>query len=164
MDLVTPSLGLIFWTGITFLILLVILRKAAWKPILGAVKAREESITNALESAEKARNEMADLQADNERILNEARAERDAMLKEARELKAQMIVDAKGLASAEGDKMIANAKASIENEKMAAITELKNKVAELSIEIAEKVIRKEFDNADKQKEFAGNLLKEVTLN
>lgn len=158
------SIGLFFWQSLLFVGLLLILRKFAWKPILGAVESREEGIKNALESAERAKDEMAALQADNERILNEARAERDALLKEAREMKDGIIAEAKGTASVEADKLIASAKASIEREKMAAITELKNQVADLSIEIAEKVIRKEFDNADKQKEFAGSLLKEVTLN
>ncbi len=158
------SVGLFFWQTLLFLVLLFVLRKYAWKPILNAVEGREEGIKEALDAAEKAKEEMANLQADNERILNEARIERDSMLKEAREMKENIVAEAKTLAGTEADKMIELAKASIEREKMAAITELKNQVAELSIDIAEKVIRKEFDNADKQKEFAGTLLKEVTLN
>jgi F-type H+-transporting ATPase subunit b len=138
MDLITPQFGLVFWTAITFLVLLFILRKFAWKPILGAVEERENGIKDALASAESARKEMENLTADNERILKEARAEREAMLKEAREIKNKMIDDAKGEAQTQANKMISQAQAAIESEKKAAMAELKSHVAGLSIEIAEK--------------------------
>ena len=143
MDLITPELGLVFWTLVTFLILLFILRKFAWKPILGAVSDREEGIKDALASAEKARQEMENLTADNERILQEARAEREAMLKDARDVKNKMIADAKDEAQAQASKMIEQAQLAIESEKKAAMAELKSHVAGLSLDIAEKVVRDE---------------------
>ena len=115
MDLITPGFGLVFWTAITFICLLFILRKFAWKPILGAVEDREEGIKKALASAENARKEMENLHADNERILNEARAEREALLKEARDIKSKMIADAKEEAQAQASKMIEQAQAAIES-------------------------------------------------
>jgi len=164
MELVTPQIGLIFWTTISFLILMLLLKKFAWSPILGAVKNREESIKEALESAENARKEMANLQADNERILKEARAERDEMLKEARDIKANIVSDAKNSAKEEADKIIASAKAVIENEKTAAISELKNSVGALSVEIAEKVLKAELKDSDKQNAYIAEMLKDVKLN
>ena len=133
MDLITPEFGLVFWTLITFLVLLFILKKFAWKPILGAVSEREEGIKDALASAVEARKEMENLQADNERILKEARAEREALLKEARELKSKMIDDAKQDAKSEASKLVAQAQAAIEAEKKAAIADLKSQVAQISI-------------------------------
>ena len=164
MDLITPEFGLVFWTLITFLVLLFILRKFAWKPILGAVSEREEGIKDALASAEKARQEMENLQADNERILKEARTERETMLKEARELKAKMISDAKEEAQNQASKMIEQAQAAIDSEKKAAMAELKSHVAGLSIEIAEKVVRDELSNKDKQIKLVEDMLGETTLN
>ncbi len=164
MEFVTPGFGLVFWTAITFLILLFILRKFAWKPILGAVSDREEGIKNALASAEEAKKEMQNLKADNERILKEARVERDAMLKEAREIKDKMISDAKEQASEEAGKIIKQAQASIESEKQAAIADLKKQVATLSVEIAEKVVRKELSGKEKQLGLVEEMLDEVTLN
>ncbi len=158
------SFGLFFWQILLFVGLLLLLRKFAWKPILEAVNNREEGIKNALESAEAARKEMQNLQADNERILNEARAERDGMLKEARQLKENMIADAKNEAQAEADKIVAQAQATIASEKKAAIADLKNQVAGLSVEIAEKVVRKELSSKDKQLELVESMLGDVTLN
>ena len=158
------SLGLFFWQAVVFILLLLLLRKFAWKPILGAVNEREEGIRSALDSAEKARLEMENLQADNQKLLKEARAEREAMLKEARDIKNKMIEDAKGEAKVEANKMVAAAQASIESEKKAAIAELKSQVAELSIEIAEKVVRQELSNKDKQVELVESMLGETTLN
>jgi F-type H+-transporting ATPase subunit b len=158
------SFGLFFWQILIFVGLLLLLRKFAWKPILEAVNNREEGIKNALESAEEARKEMQNLQADNERILNEARAERDGMLKEARQIKENMIADAKSEAQAEADKIVVQAQATIVSEKKAAIAELKNQVAGFSVEIAEKMIRKELSGKDKQLELAASMLEEVTLN
>ncbi|AXT57374.1 F0F1 ATP synthase subunit B [Aquimarina sp. MMG015] len=158
------SFGLFFWQILLFVGLLLLLRKFAWKPILEAVNNREEGIKNALESAEAAKKEMQNLQADNERILNEARAERDGMLKEARQLKESMIADAKSEAQTEADKIVAQAQATIESEKKAAIADLKSQVAGLSVEIAEKVVRKELANKDKQLELVESMLGDVTLN
>lgn len=164
MDLITPGLGLVFWSAITFLVLLVILRKFAWKPILGAVSEREEGIKSALASAENARREMENLQADNERILKEARAEREAMLKEARDIKNKMIADAKEEAQSQANNLIVQAQAAIQSEKKAAMAELKNQVANLSIEIAEKVVRAELSNKDKQMSLVENMLGDAKLN
>ena len=164
MDLVTPEFGLIFWTSITFLVLLFILKKFAWKPILGAVSEREKGIKDALASAVEARKEMENLQADNERILKDARAEREAMLKDARELKNKMIDDAKQDAKIEANKLITQAQAAIEAEKKAAIADLKLQVAQISISIAEKVVREELSNTEKQEKLVESMLDNTTLN
>ena len=164
MDLVTPEFGLIFWTSITFLVLLFILKKFAWKPILGAVSEREKGIKDALACAVEARKEMENLQADNERILKEARAEREAMLKEARELKNKMIDDAKKDAKIEANKLITQAQAAIEAEKKAAIADLKSQVAQISISIAEKVVHEELSNTEKQEKLIESMLDNATLN
>ncbi len=162
--LVSPELGLIFWTALSFFILLFVLKKFAWKPILGAVKEREQGILDALASAEKARLEMQNLTADNERILKEARAERETLLKEAREIKTKMIADAKDEAQNQASKLIEQAQAAIQSEKKAAIAELKNQVAELSVNIAEKMVREELSNKDKQLKLVEDMLGEATLN
>jgi len=164
MDLITPGLGLVFWTIITFLILLIILKKFAWKPILGAVNEREESIKNALLSAENARKEMQNLQSDNQRILQEARLERDLMLKDAREMKEKMVADAKNEAQAQGLKMIEQAKTAIEGEKNAALAELKSHVATLSLEIAEKLLKDELSNKESQVKLVEKMLGDAKLN
>lgn len=158
------SIGLFFWQTVLFLALLFLLRKFAWKPILNAVNEREEGIKDALDSAEKARREMENLQADNQKLIKEARAEREAMLKEAREIKNKMIEDAKNEAKTEASILIAQAQASIETEKKAAIAELKSQVANLSIDIAEKVVREELSNKDKQLQLVESMLGEATLN
>ena len=157
------SLGLFFWQLILFVALVLLLKKFAWKPILNAVNDREEGILKALESAENARKEMQNLTADNERILKEARIERDAMLKEAREMKDGIISEAKSEAHAQATKVIDQAKATIESEKHAAIAEIKNQVAELSLEIAEKVMRNELSDKNKQIKLVEDMLKEVKL-
>ena len=157
------SIGLFVWQTVLFLALLFLLRKYAWKPILGAVEEREEGIKNALEAADKAKKDMEALNADNERILREAKAERDSILKEAREIKETIITEAKTQASEEADKVLASAREQINNEKLAAITELKNQVADLSIDIAEKVLKSELKDADKQKELVNNALKQAAL-
>ena len=164
MDLVTPDVGLLFWTFISFIILFVLLKKFAWKPIVGTVNDREQSIREALASAEAARKEMENLTADNEKILQEARAEREAMLKEARELKAKMIADSKEEAKLAADKMIANAQEAIETEKKAAVAELKSQVASLSVEIAEKVVKAELSDKEKQLKLVEDMLGDATLN
>lgn len=164
MDLVTPDVGLLFWTVISFFVLLFLLRKFAWKPIVGTVNDREQSIREALESAEKARLEMQNLTADNERILKEARVERESMLKEAREIKAKMITDAKDEAQIQANKMIEQAQIAIASEKKSAMAELKNHVAGLSVDIAEKMVREELSNKDKQLKLVENMLGEAKLN
>jgi len=141
-----------------------LLRKFAWGPILNAVNDREKSIEEALESAEEARLKIAELKTDNQALLNEARAERDAMLKEARGIKDNIIANAKTTANKEAEKIIASAKKNIQHEKMAAITELKNQVASLSIEIAEKILKDELSSADKQKAIIDNVVKDINLN
>ena len=164
MDLVTPSIGLIFWTTLAFVVLLILLRKFAWKPILSAVNTREESITNAMNAAEEAKKEMANLTSTNERLLNEAREERDSLMKEAREMKAEIIAKAKEEATSEGEKMIVNAKAAIETERKSAIADLKNQGASLSIDIAEKIVKGNLSGDDKQKQLVNELVEEVNLN
>ena len=158
------SIGLFFWQTLLFVLLLFLLKKYAWKPMLTAVNDREEGIKNALDSAEKAKREMENLQADNQKLLHEARAEREAMLKDAREIKNKMIEEAKDQAKVEASKLVAQAQASIETEKKAAIAELKSQVANLSIEIAEKVVREELSNKDKQIKLVESMLGEATLN
>lgn len=158
------SVGLFFWQTLLFLILLFLLRKFAWKPILKAVTDREESIEQALEQADKAREEMKKLQSDNEAIIREARIERDAILKEAREIKDSIIDEAKTKAGEEGAKMIEQAKEQITNQKLAAITELKNQVADMSITIAEKVLRRELESKDKAAELVNEQLNDFKLN
>lgn len=158
------SLGLFFWQAILFIALILLLKKFAWKPILDSVNEREEGIKNALDSAEKAKLEMQNLQADNQKLLKEAREERESMLKEARDIKNKMIEDAKGEAQSQANKMIAQAQAAIEGEKKAAIADLKTQVANLSIEIAEKVVREELSNKDKQIKLVESMLGEAKLN
>lgn len=164
MDLVTPSIGLVFWTTISFLALFLILRKVAWKPMLGAIHERERSIEDALNKADLAREEMSRLTNQNESLLKEARAERDQLLKEAKELKDAIVTEAKNQAQVEGAKLIEKAKIEINNQKVAALDEVKNQVASLSLEIAEKVLRKQFDDKQKQEALVSDLLKDVKLN
>ncbi len=156
--------GLIIWTTIIFTLLLIVLKKFAWKPILSAVDERNKSITDALKSADRAKEEMALLNADNERILTEGRLQRDELLKEARDIKATIIREAKEHANMEADKILTSAKEQITNEKMKAVTELKNSVAKLSIDIAEKVLKKELKSQSNQEEFIAGALKNSQLN
>jgi F-type H+-transporting ATPase subunit b len=158
------SFGLFFWQLLIFVGLILLLKKFAWKPILDAVNQREEGIRSALLSAEMARNEMQNLQADNQRILQEARMERDALLKEAREIKDKMIADSKTEAQAVGLQMIEHAKAAIQNEKNAAMAELKAQVSELSLEIAERILRDELSNRDSQVKLVERMLGDAKLN
>ena len=158
------SVGLFFWQTLLFLALLLLLRKYAWKPIMEAVDAREKNIEDSLASAEKARSEMERLQSDNQRILAEARAERDGILKEARVIKDKMISDAKSEASDQAARVISSAKEQINNEKMAAITELRNQVAEMSIEIAELVLKRELEDKAKQGAFVKEQMANFKMN
>jgi F-type H+-transporting ATPase subunit b len=163
MDLVTPDIGLVFWTTLCFAILLFILGKYAWKPILAAVAERENSIESALTKAEAVREEMARLTNENEALLKQARAERDAIITEGTKVKNQIISEAKEAAQKEGARLLDNARQEINNQKLIAIADLKNQVASLSLEIAEKVLRKQFEDQKKQDELVKELLKEVKL-
>lgn len=164
MGLITPDLGLLFWTGLVFCLLLFILTKFIWKPILSSVNAREQKITDALELAETTKAEMKALQAQNESLLKEARAERDAIVKDAKETATKMIEEAKNSARAESEKVLAAAKIAINADKAAAIAELKTQVAVISLEIAEKIIRGELSSDEKQKALAENLAADINLN
>ncbi len=164
MDLVTPDIGLIFWSTLFFGILLLVLGKFAWPAILTAVKARNESIRHALEAADRAKEEMAKLKADNEKILAEAKAERNALLKEAREVKDKLITDAKEKASEEAKKLIKNARESIQTEKASAINEMKEQIANLSVDIAEKILRATLEDTKAQKDLVNKLIDEADLN
>jgi len=163
MELVTPDIGLVFWTTLCFAILLFILGKFAWKPILAAVHEREHSIESALLKVEAMKEEMARMTSENENLLKQARAERDAILSEARKVKEQIINEAKDAANAEGAKIMEKARIEINSQKAIAMADVKNQVASLSIEIAEKVLRKQFEDAKKQDELVSELLKEVKL-
>uniref|UniRef100_UPI0040484FE3 F0F1 ATP synthase subunit B n=1 Tax=Flavobacterium sp. TaxID=239 RepID=UPI0040484FE3 len=147
-----------------FVVFFLLMRKFAWKPILGAVKGREDSINNALLAAENAKKEMQNLKSDNEKLLAEARAERDLMIKEAREIKEKMIADAKSEAQVQGAAMIESAKASIESEKNAAMAELKNQVSSLSLEIAETLLKEELSNKEAQTKLVEKMLGDAKLN
>jgi F-type H+-transporting ATPase subunit b len=160
MELVTPALGLIFWTTVVFLLLLLLLKKFAWKPILSAVEERNNLINDSLQAAEKARDEMSELNSNNEKIIAQAKLDRDNLLKEAREMKSQIISQAKDQAELQAEKLVNSAKEQISNEKMKALTELKNHVADLSIEMAEKVLSNELSDASKQKELINRSLKD----
>ena len=164
MELVTPEIGLIFWTTVVFSLLLLVLKKYAWKPILSAVDERNKSIEDALKAADKAKEEMLSLNADNERILMEAKKERDILLKEGREIKDSIIAEAKDKAKVDAEKILTTAKEQIINEKMKAITELKNQVANLSIEIAEKILKSELQDLNKQKELVTTAIANKDLN
>lgn len=156
--------GLFFWQVLIFVGLILLLKKFAWKPILDAVNDREEGIKNALLAAENAKKDMQNLKADNEKLLAEARAERDLMIKEAREIKEKMIADAKSEAQAQGEKMIDQAKASIESEKNAAMAEFKNQVSSLSLQIAETLLKEELSNKEAQTKLVEKMLGDAKLN
>lgn len=164
MDLITPGSGLIIWQALGFIILLIILGKFAWKPILNALDEREGAIESSLKSAEIARQEMANLVAENEKLLLEARVERDEILRKANEYASEIMEKAREEAAQVGDKMIADAKASIENEKMAALTDIKIQVAEMSLEIAEKLMRTNLSAQADQKALVKDFVKDIKLN
>ena len=164
MELVTPALGTLVWMTIIFSIVLFLLGKFAWKPILAMLKEREETIENSLQQAENARQEMLKLQASNEELLREAKNEKDQILKEARKIKDSIIDEAKGKASEEANRILEQAKININNEKMAVVTELKNQIASLSIEIAEKLLKEELKKDDTQKAYIEKLIADIKLN
>ena len=161
--LLTPAFGTVVWSTIAFLVVLFLLRKMAWGPILTALKDREESIAAALNEADKARSEMSALQADNERLLQEARAERDSMLREAREMADKLVVDAKGKAKEAAAREAESAREAIAIERKAAVAELKSEVAKLSVSIAEQLIRAELADAGKQEALVSKLMDESPL-
>ncbi|WP_052910767.1 F0F1 ATP synthase subunit B [Riemerella anatipestifer] len=164
MDLLIPSEGNLIWSLVVFLILVLLLSKFAWKPILKTVNDRETSIVDALNQAKLAKKEMEDLKADNERIIREAKVERDAILKEAREIKDRIVNEAREVAKVEGDKMIAAAKQSIAAEKSAAMADIKNQVGALSLSIAETILKQKLDNTEAQNALVENMLNQSNLN
>lgn len=164
MELITPGLGLVVWTTVIFLSVLFVLSKFAWKPIVLALKEREEFIENALSSAEQAKLEMSKLKADNEVLLQEARIERDKILKEAQITSSALINEAKEKASAEANRLVENARLQINNEKNAALTEIQNVVGETSVLIAELILKQKLSNDDSQKDLVQQYLKESKFN
>ncbi len=164
MQLIIPDPGLLFWMIVSFLIVWLILKKYAWKPIINALKNREKSIENALRLADKAKADMAKLQADNQKILAEARLEREKLIKEARQTKDRIIEEAKVQAEEEVKKLMENARTSIQNEKKAAVREIKDQVALLSVLVAEKIIREKLSDGSNQTGYIDNLLNEFKMN
>ena len=162
--LVSPDPGLFIWSTVAFVILFLLLSKYAWKPIVKALDERERSIEDALSKAEIAKEELKKLTNENEQLLKQARVERDTILKEAKEVKERIISEAKDLAHAEGIKMLDKAKREINNQKIAALEEVKNQVATLSIDIAAKILRKQFEDQKKQQALVSDLLERVELN
>jgi len=164
MELLTPELGLFFWTLLAFLAVFFILKKFAWKPILEALSERETGIAASIASADRVRKEMAMMQSENEKLMAQAREERTAMLKEAKETKDRIVNEAKDAAKIEANKIIADAQQQIQQQKMAALIEVKNEIGKLAIEVSEKILRKQLSTADAQSAYAGLLAEEVKLN
>lgn len=164
MELLTPELGLFLWTLVAFLLFFFLLKKFAWKPILGALSERERNIADSIATAESVKKEMASMKAENEQILNEARAERTSMLREAKETKDKIVEEAKDLAKVEANRIIAEAREQIHNEKMAAITDIKNQMGNLVVEVSEKVLRKELSDKSAQEKYISTLASEIKLN
>ena len=164
MQLLLPGVGLIFWTLIAFLIFFLILRKFAWKPILSSLNQREKTIADSLDTAEKVKREMAQLKSENEALLAKAREERAQLLKEARDTKDKIIAEAKEQAKVEAGKIFADANSAIQQQKMAALTDVKNQVGMLVIEVAEKVLRRELNDKSQQEKYIKQLAEEVKLN
>ena len=164
MNLVTPNFGLLFWMVLSFAILLFLLKKFAWKPVLKMIKEREDSIAQQLDSAKAAKEQMEQLTAENEKIMKQARAEREEMLREAKATKDKIVAEAHDAAKIEADKLIAAARLEIQAEKDAAMAELSEKVGQLSVEIAEKILRRELSNETKQGDFMKKLVADISLN
>jgi F-type H+-transporting ATPase subunit b len=164
MQLVTPGIGLIFWMTLSFLIILFVLGKFAWKPIMKALRNREETIENALLAAERTKEEMKTLKSEHEQLLREAREEKDTILREARIMKETVLEKARLEANQEYNRIIESARESIQYEKMAALTDLKNQIAQISIEIAEKVLSHELSKTDEQKKLIKTLVDEIEIN
>ena len=164
MELVTPQLGLIFWQLVFFGLLLFLLAKLAWKPILSSLSEREHQIQSALDLAEKTRADMAKLQADNQKLLAEARLERDGILKAAKESADRIIADSKDKAALEGKRIIEDARETINNERAALVAQMRKEVVTISLEIAEKVLRKELSDKSSQEQLVADLAKSARLN
>ena len=164
MELITPQIGLLFWMTISFLTLMFILKRFAWGTIMGALKEREDSISEALDQARLAKEEMDKLHSSNEKLLEDAKAERNEMIKEARELKDSIVAEAKEKAKEVTDKEMISARENIAREKTAAVSEIREQVALLSIEIAEKILKEQLSDGDKQKQRAEDMLKDLELN
>lgn len=164
MELLTPAIGLLFWMALVFGILVFFLKKFAWKPILSSLKEREDSIESALRMAEETRAEMAKLKSDNDKILAEARAERDKMIRDAKNITDKMIAEAKDRAVVEGNKIIADAREAIQQEKTAMVAQMKKEISSFSIEIAEKVIRRELTDKKAQESLVSTLIADANLN
>jgi len=163
-SLTTPAMGTLIWSAVIFGMFFLILTKFAWKPILNAVKARDEMIRSSLESAEKAKEDMLKMQSDNEAILRKAREEREGILKEAREVRDKLIGEAKGKAAEEAEKLIEKARTGIESEKRKALSEIKEQVASLSVEIASRVLGEKLKQTEEQEKLIDNYLKEIDFN
>lgn len=164
MELLTPEFGLFFWTLLAFLVVFFILRRFAWKPILKTLGERETGIAESIAAAEKVKKEMADIKSENEQLLIKAREERTQILKEAKEESDRIVNKAKNDTKAIADKMIADAQQQIQQQKMAALTEVKNEIGKLSLDVAEKVLRKQLSSAESQNEYAHMLADEIKLN
>lgn len=162
--MLSAGLGTIIWTSVAFLVVVFLLKKMAWGPILETLRERENEIEQSLKAAEEAKRQMEELKSDNEKLIKEARLERDQILKQAKEAKEAMISEAKSKAKEEADKLIANAKATIDTEKKAALTELKNSVAGIALEIAEKVVKERLSDDAKQVELVNTLVKDININ
>jgi F-type H+-transporting ATPase subunit b len=163
-DIVTPDPGLFIWTVLVFLVVLYILSKYALKPIQTALKKRETGIAEALDEAKKARNEMANMKADNERILNEAREERSRMLREAKDARDQLITEAREKANVEYNRIVEDAQRQINNQKMAALIEIKNSVGNMVLEVSEKVLRRELNDKTEQEGYIKKLVDDIKVN
>jgi F-type H+-transporting ATPase subunit b len=164
MQLVTPGIGLIFWMLVSFSLVMYVLAKFAWKPIMKGIHQREDSIEKALEAANDAKKEMLKLKAGNEQLLRDAKDERDALMREARKLKESILEEARIQAGEQAGRIVETARQNIQMEKMAAINDLKNQIASISIDIAEKLIGKELENKQQQQLLTEKLLKDVKIN
>ena len=164
MDLLTPELGLFFWTLLAFLIVFLILKKFAWKPILQSLGERERGIADSIASADRVRKEMAAMQSENEKMMQQAREERTAMLKEAKEMKDRIVNEAKDQAKIEANKIIVDAQQQINQQKMAAMTDMKNQIGTMAVEVAEKILRKQLAGTEAQNNYADLLAQDIKLN
>lgn len=164
MDLLTPELGLFIWTLLAFLIVLFILKKFAWKPILTALNEREKGIADSIAAADRVKSEMAQMQNENEKLMQQAREERSAMLKEAKETRDKIVNEAKEQAKVEANKVITDAQAQIQQQKMAAMTDMKNQIGIMAVEVAEKILRQQLSSNEAQNNFAKQLVDDIRLN
>lgn len=164
MDLLNPEIGLFFWSLLAFLIVLFLLKKFAWKPILSALNEREKGIADAISAAERMRQEMGMIQAENEKLLAQAREERTQIIKEARDMQDKMLNEARERARTEADKILADANDQIQRQKMAALTDVKNQIGRLSVEVAEKILRQQLATADAQNKLMAELTEDIRLN